>query len=75
MNVGAAPNNLRFYHYGVTAGRSYCAEQIAQTTPTTDQDGYVEVRRADQTTVIGSGDDVDVDPGNSTFSVTPGLTA
>ena len=66
VNVAGPPDNLRWYRYGVVGGHSYCAEQVADKTPTTSQDGYVEVRRENRTTVIASGDDVagaSVEPG------------
>jgi hypothetical protein len=75
VNVAGPPDNLRWYHYGVVGGHSYCAEQVADKTPTTTQDGYVEVRRQDRTTVIGAGDDVagaSVEPGFDNEFKTPG---
>jgi hypothetical protein len=75
VNVAGLPDNLRWYRYGVVGGHSYCAEQVADKSPTTTQDGYVEVRRQDRTTVIGAGDDVAgaaVEPGFDNELKTPG---
>ncbi|HEY2945634.1 MAG TPA: hypothetical protein VGN09_24590 [Vicinamibacteria bacterium] len=69
VNMGAAPNTQRWYAYGVVAGRSYCAEGIAEKTPTAtgvgSYDGETSVFRADGTTLIGRVDDSVAEPGNS----------
>jgi hypothetical protein len=58
VDVGAAPIDQRWYRYGVVAGRSYCAEEVASNQPTATEDGLVEVYRQDGTTLIARGDDI-----------------
>jgi len=68
VNIGAAPNNQRWYAYQVFLGRSYCVEGIAEETPTLDYDGETTVFRSNGTTVVGQSDDAFTEPDMGTFN-------
>jgi hypothetical protein len=68
VNVGAAPNNQRWYAYQVVQGRSYCVEGVSEATPTLDYDGETTVFRNNGTTVVGSSDDAFTEPDMGTFN-------
>jgi hypothetical protein len=74
VDVGASPNDQRWYRYGVVAGRSYCAEEVASAQPTRTEDGEVDVFRQDGTTLIGRSNDISAlgDIGYDNQQSTPG---
>ena len=63
VDMGAMPNNQRWYAYSVVGGRSYCAEGRSNRTPTGSNDGETSVFRADGTTLIGRADNNRQEPG------------
>ena len=73
-NMGAAPNNERWYRYAVFAGRSYCAEGITERAPTSiDHDGETSVFRLNGTVLIGRGDNNVQEPGGGDSSIAGNL--
>jgi hypothetical protein len=62
VDVGAAPNNQRWYAYQAFLGRSYCVEGVAEEAPTLVYDGETAVFRSDGATLLGKNHDAATEP-------------